>query len=393
MQLDKEVQFATREQELLLQAALLEGEDAISAWQQWKSIVDLEGHHDNGSYRLLPLLYKNLQRYGVEDPFMQRLKGVYRLEWSKNQRLFYEMNKVLQYLHDAGIQTMILKGVALIVLHYKNYAVRPMADIDILVPTSQALSTINLLNKAGWIQTTNLIDEHLCYRHSMQFKDQSGKELDLHWHLLYESCQEDSDTLFWDGAVPVRINDVSTYALNPTDTLFHVIIHGIRWNLEPPIRWIADAMSIINSTESEIDWPRLIIQAKKSRLVIPVKEALNYLREKFQAPIPNSIIDSMNQLPVSRTESLEYRIITRNPETISNTLLGTLIGDFPRYLVEYLRWTNGTGYLRKIIGFSQYLQYRMSAKSLHGLSFYLISRSIRITKKKLLSRLFTNNSK
>jgi hypothetical protein len=391
MQLDKKVLFATREQELLLEAALLDGEHAINAWQQWKSIVDLEGHHDSGTYSLFPLLYKNLQRYGIEDPFMERLKGIYRLEWYKNQRLIYNMSRVLQYLHDSGIQTMILKGAALIELYYKNYAVRPMAGIDILVPTSQALSTINLLNKAGWTQTTTLKDEHLYYRHSIQFKDQSGKELDLLWHLLSESCLEDSDTVFWDRAVPIRINEVSTYALDSTDTLFHVIIHGVRWNSEPPIRWIADAMCIINSTDSEIDWPRLIIQAKKSRLVIPVKEALNYLHEKFQAPIPNSILDSMNQLSVSRTESLEYRIITRNPETISNTLLGTLIGNFPIYLVEYLRLTNDSGFLRKIIGLPKYLQFRTNAKSLHVLCTFFISRSI-ITMKKLLSRLGTNIS-
>ncbi len=70
MQLDKKVLFATREQELLLEAALLDGEHAINAWQQWKSIVDLEDHHDGGTYCLFPLLYKNLQRYGIEDPFM-----------------------------------------------------------------------------------------------------------------------------------------------------------------------------------------------------------------------------------------------------------------------------------------------------------------------------------
>ncbi len=385
MQLDKEVQFATREQELLLQAALLEGEDAISAWQQWRNMVDLEGHPDNGSYRLLPLLYKNLQRYGVKDAFMERLKGIYRLEWYKNQRLFYDASKILQYLNDAGISTMILKGAALIVLHYKNYAVRPMADIDILVPTSQALSTINLLIKAGWGPTTKSIDDNLRYLHSMQFKDQSGKELDLHLHPFVEARGNDSDRDFWDKSISIKLADVSTLALNPTDTLFHVIIHGVKWNTEPPIRWIADAMSIINSTDSKIDWPRLIIQAKKNQVLLRVKEALNYLHDKFQAPIPNSIIDNMNQLPISRAESLEYRYIMNesNPDT--------LLGAFPQCLFEYLRWTNGTGLLKKIIEFPKYLQYRMNAKSLHGVFLYLISRGIRITMKKLSSRLCANN--
>ena len=109
MQLDKEVQFATREQELLLQAALLEGEDAISAWQQWRNMVDLEGHPDYWAYRLLPLLYKNLQRYGVKDPFMKRLKGIYRLAWYKNQRFFYDMSRVLKYLHEMDLLVIILE--------------------------------------------------------------------------------------------------------------------------------------------------------------------------------------------------------------------------------------------------------------------------------------------
>ncbi|MHC4268330.1 MAG: nucleotidyltransferase family protein [Planctomycetota bacterium] len=391
MHLDKKIPYTSKEKELLLQAALLDKEHSINAWQQWKKTVDLEGHHDNGSYSLFPLLYKNLQRYGVNDPFMKRLKGIFRLEWYKNQRLFYDMSKIIQYLNDTGIQVMTLNCLALITLYYKNFAVRPLADLGILVPTSQALLTIGTLKKAGWIQSTNLKDDFLCYQHSVQFKDQSGKELDLHWHLLFESCQEDSDRDFWDGAVPIRVNEVSTYALNPTDNLFYVVVQGVRLNTEPPIRWIADAMSIINSTDSEIDWPRLIKQAKKSRLIIPIKEALNYLHEKFQAPIPNSIVENMNQLSISCTESLEYRIMTRRSETSSNTLLNTLLGRFPLYLVEYLRLTNDTGFLRKIIGLPKYLQFRTNAKGLHVLCIFIISRSI-ITMKQLLSRLGTNIS-
>jgi len=393
MQLDKEVQFATREQELLLQAAILEGEDAISAWQQWKSIVDLEGHHDNGSYRLLPLLYKNLQRYGVEEPFMERLKGIYRLEWYKNQRLFYEMNKVLKYLHDAGIQTMILKGAALTVLIYKNYSVRPMADIDILVPISQISLTINLLKDAGWTPTTDSIDGNLRYQHSMQFRDQFGKELDLHWHPFFESCGNNSDRDFWERSVSIQLADVSTLALNPTDTLLHVVVHGAMWNPEPPIRWIADAMSLINSSDKEIEWTRFINQAEKHKVVLRVKEALHYLQDKFQACIPMSIMDKINQIPISFTERLEYRYPRETPDTISNTFVGKLLGGFPRYLVIYLRLTNSTGLLRKITGLPRYLQYRLHAKSLHALFFYLISRNIRITKNKLSSRLRANNSR
>ncbi len=369
--------FATREQELLLQAALLEGEDAISAWHQWKSIVGLDVHLDHGSYRLLPLLYKNLQRYIVEDPFVGRLKGIYRLEWSKNQRLLYEMNKVLKYLHDAGIQTMILKGAALTVLIYKNYSVRPMGDIDILVPTSQISLTINLLKDAGWIPITNFIDDDLRYLHAIAFKDQFGNELDLHWHHLIECHGNNYDWDFWERSVSIQLADVSTLALNPTDTLLHVIVHGVRWNPLPPIRWIADAMSLINSLDKKIEWTHFINQTKKYKVVLRVKEALHYLQDKFQAGIPMSIMDKINQIPISFTERLEYRYFNEAPHGTN-----TFYNKYAINLVIYLRLTINEGLLRKIIGLPLYLQYRSHKKSFRSPFIFFISEHIRIIKKK-----------
>jgi len=51
-------------EQLLLRAALLDGEEAITAWQAWITAVDLSNVNP-GSYRLLPLLYDNLNRLGV----------------------------------------------------------------------------------------------------------------------------------------------------------------------------------------------------------------------------------------------------------------------------------------------------------------------------------------
>ena len=96
---------------------------------------------NQGSFRLLPLLYINLQKQGVDDPVMGKLKGIYRQAWSKNQTLFHEMAGVIAHLQDAGIKTMLLKGASLSLLYYKNNGARPMADIDVLVPLKQDASS------------------------------------------------------------------------------------------------------------------------------------------------------------------------------------------------------------------------------------------------------------
>jgi len=63
------------------------------------------------------------------------------------------MSDVLVSFHRAGIQTILLKGAALILLHYKDPGLRPMVDFDILVPAGKAAAAIKVLTELGWTST------------------------------------------------------------------------------------------------------------------------------------------------------------------------------------------------------------------------------------------------
>jgi hypothetical protein len=379
--------FSTREQELLLRAALLAGPAALDAWEQWKANTDFGDYLDNGSFRLLPLLYKNLRRHGVTDPFMHKLKGIYRLAWYKNQTRFRDIEEVLRTFHEAGIQTMLLKGAALTLLHYKDNGVRPMVDVDILVSSAKARLDAELLTKSGWTPTTKPLEAHLRYRHSLLFTDKFRRDVDLHWHVLSECCQKDADKDFWKDAVSISIDNVPTYALNPTDTLLHVIIQGVKWNPEPSIRWIADAMTVLNSANSEIDWLRLINQAQKRRVGFPLKMGLKFLHDTFHLCIPRTIMNDVNNIPVSFLERIESRYHTSDREIRENALLG----GFPICLVEYLRKANGIGAFRAVVELPKYLQYRLQTKHIRGLVFSLMSKSLRGIRKVICQRWLNQN--
>ena len=81
---------------------------------------------------------------------MNKFKGIYQLTWYRNQMLFHNMAILLRRFHNAGIQTMIIKGAALTLLYYRDYGLRPMKDFDVLIHTKQATAAINLLKKLGW---------------------------------------------------------------------------------------------------------------------------------------------------------------------------------------------------------------------------------------------------
>ena len=96
--------WPSHEQDIMLRAAILNGELALAAFHEWLGLIDLDQDFDPATFRLLPLLYGNLRKLGVTHPIMGRLKGVYRLTWYKNHKLFDSMRPVLAALVHAGAE-------------------------------------------------------------------------------------------------------------------------------------------------------------------------------------------------------------------------------------------------------------------------------------------------
>ncbi len=361
--------WPTPRQKLLLRAALLRGGAAVQAWQEWKADARID-RLDLGSRRLLPLLYKNLQRHGVEEHLIDDLKRVYRTTWSNNRVLFRKMAALLRSFDSAGIQTLLLKGAPLVLMYYRDYGLRPMADFDVLVRTKDALAAFELLKRSGWIPaaTETLSERHISVKHGASFNNAAGQEFDLHWHLLPECCQPGADQDFWDDAVPIQIEQVPAYTLNPADHLLHVCAHGVKWNALPPLRWVADATAIVGG--SEINWRRLTAQAQKRRLIWPIKEGLSYLRETLDAPIPDSVLMELRRMPTSRMEDIEYRYRTGNHRE-------KLFGHLPALWINYLRAADDAGAKPRLTAFIKYLRIYWGADRPGQLVLRALAKSMR----------------
>ena len=290
----------------------------------WSSEADVE-LLDAGSVRLLPLLYRNLKRLGIEPDAMEKFKGTYRLTWYKNQMLLRSFSGLLKRFNDSGIRTLVLKGVPLILLYYKDLGLSPMQDMDLLVPTEQAMEAVGLLSRLGWRLKPDgplkeVSEELLSILHGEAFLDESVNQLDLHWHVLAECCYEGADDEWWEGSRTFEVQGVPTRALNPTDTLFQICVHGTFWSPVPPLRWVADAMLVIRESGEDLDWERLVAQAERRRLVEQLRNTLGYLRSLLDAPVPLSVIERLEAMPVSAVERWEYGV-RGQPPGLSGALL------------------------------------------------------------------------
>jgi hypothetical protein len=332
------------EHELLLKAALLTGTDAIEAWQTLRPRFDAD-RADRAAKRLLPLLGANLRRHGVDDPVLAASARVRQHAASRNRALFDAGRGLLQALAEAGIDTLVLKGGALATRLYGEAGLRPMSDLDVLVPTDRAEAAIDTPRRAGWSPSTMITPALIRTQHAVDLFAEGGSvKCDLHWHVYWECCQAHADDDLWAASVPFDFEGVPTRTLGPADQLLHVCVHGSRRARHPHLLWVADSLLLLR--EGGIDWPRFVGEAGRRRFALRAGTMLAYLREAFRAPVPDSVLGHLEALPVSRLERLEYWVLNR-PQG--------LLGELPTYWCNYRRLREGRPEPRPP-GFPVYLQ-------------------------------------
>lgn len=322
----------TDQQVLLLRAALLEREAAIEAWNQWKLAGGFVGI-DPGSMVLLPIVYRNLIDHGVSDPVLKRARLTYQITWLGNERLFHDTSALLESLLAEGIETMILKGAALALLYYQDLGLRSMGDVDILIRPHDVTNAIDTLIELGWKKMGHtphvLTETYLNTRRAINFSSDRIAKLDLHWHVMDETCRPNGDEPFWSGAIRTTVRGVETLAMNPTDQLLHVCAHETRWNPIPLPRWIVDVMTILRASDGHIEWNHFVSRTRRLGLIIPVREALKQLVDTVDAPIPSSVLNSLHRLPPSKEDERENRTRCLPP-----SLLRTLALEYRRMSVQ-----------------------------------------------------------
>lgn len=358
--------YPNQDQKLLLQAALWQGETAIDSWQKWRKSVDIDDV-DRESYRLLPLLYRNLSTHNVTDSYIGRLKGIYRRTWVENQVWFQQLGSILRSFQEAGIEIMLLKDAALNLYYYQDNGLRFINHLDFIIHPKDVLTAIKLLQNLGWITKGQIPNPTATFSHFIGLENKSKQYLSLRWHLFADGFDENAENEFWQGALPTQVSDFPVYVLCPTHQLFYTCGSEIFRNSVLPARQLADAAIAINSYPDRIDWNQLIKLAQNYRVVLPLKTTLIKLYEILNVPIPATILQELKNLPISHLEKQEYQIFTGEKITV--------LARFKMRYFQYLRTTNNSKF--NLFGFVSYLQYVWGLEKLWEVPMQATIRSIK----------------
>lgn len=304
----------------LLLAALAPTNDARSAWQ-----AAPRASADRG--RLLPLVSKNLAAV----PSLREsaaLDAAYRDCWLNTSAQLAALADAIRALHAAGLPCLVLKGAALSLLVYRDPGLRPMSDVDLLVPEASTEEAWRALVEAGWVARREPESWRAGRQHAATLGHPRGSVLDLHRHAIYRDHAPGIDAGFWRRAVPLRVGDQQAFALSPADLLLHVFVHGQRWTPRASAYWVADAILILRRCEA-LDWAALCEEAARRGRLPAVQQGMRTLERLLPGTIPATALPLLSR-PSRVADRLEFRYASREP----SGLLGSLPNEWFAYARE-----------------------------------------------------------
>ncbi|MGH9364190.1 MAG: nucleotidyltransferase family protein [Thermoanaerobaculia bacterium] len=273
-----------------MRAGLLPGARAERSWQRWRAATG--GAADTASRRLLPLAEWNLRRIAGRLPAPEE-PGFVETEWLLNEGRIEAAAAVLRELARRGLSPVVLKGLALSHLFYPHRALRPMADIDLLLSPEQFEQGRTALSELGWRAVGGDPASRLKHLHGLAYERAGAPELDLHAHALLECCSPDADRSFLARAVRFELSGVQARTLSPADHLLCLCVHGLRWSTAPAIHWAADAVMLLRCVGEELDWDVLVAEAFQRDLALPVARALRLIQEELEADVDEEALSRL----------------------------------------------------------------------------------------------------
>lgn len=294
--------------------------------EEWAALIEMATRHG-----VAPLLYQRLKAPTlagrIPDGALNRLRATYYHTAAANMRLYEQLGPLLRALGAAGIPVIVLKGAYLAANVYRNIALRPMGDIDLLVPAGMAREAWRVLKELGY---------RLIYPATETLIPSFGKDfvcqkpggfapVEVHWKikLAEETDDMDGDEL-WKNAQVTCIAEigVDTATLSVEDFLLHLCLHAsYQHEFDFGLRALCDIAVFIERFEGKIDWPALCARVSCHHWCRGVYLILYLASVRVGAGVPAEVLTALEPADLSAKvlEQAERRLFDAGAETVAMT--------------------------------------------------------------------------
>jgi hypothetical protein len=282
---------------------LLRAEDGMQADaigmppKAWDDILELALQHNVAS-----LLDRALQAGASPIPCPDHVRAqidqARRATALDNLRNYGQLRRVARALRAAGIPVMALKGMHLAELVYRDISLRPMRDLDLLVPRSQLEAAVAVLHGLDYGYAEELAGEAGAMRDIKCNIGFAHRDIDvwleLHWSLdeppaRYTAVLKE----VWRSAVPTRLGDTEALVMVPEFLLLHVCAHlACNHNFAFSLHALCDIAEILR-VHPALDWAVVVDHARRHCWHRGVAAALRLAHDQLAAAVPADVLAAL----------------------------------------------------------------------------------------------------
>ena len=223
-------------------------------------------------YRLGAQLLQNLNRLGLSLPQIpesasDRLVALTRSNVQRNLVRQLQLRDLVDACDEADIPFLIMKGLWLVELAYRDVSMRDSGDIDVLVGADDMPRFTRILSGLGYVLPAGIEDirEVAPSRHEFDVVHPNRRtSLDVHWAITSPHEGPVDEPSFWQRAEQYRLAGRDCLSLRVEDHLllicFHAAVHHRFLYVGP--RALFDVAQVIEKPPRPIDWNEFIDRAK-----------------------------------------------------------------------------------------------------------------------------------
>jgi hypothetical protein len=245
---------------------------------------------------------------------------------ASNLLLYGELTRILAALQpekalptaDSRRVAVVLKGADLAMTAYPSIALRPMCDLDLLLPRPRLDEAVRTLEHLGYqkIGPEIAAGHDLLTAHAVPMVGGPGRSVmvELHWRLVASEMDRRSPALdwFWTQTEPWCNGDRSSiesgndgdgkvalptffFHLTPTAHLLYLAAHLAlqHGTAQSRLLWFYDIDLLVTLYGDRIDWDELLHRARELRWNLTLLTALTTTGERFGTAYPRGFLEAI----------------------------------------------------------------------------------------------------
>jgi hypothetical protein len=285
-------------------------------------------------HRLAGMLYYHLRNpeysQRVPDQILDQLKGDYRRITAQFLYTRSELGAILMAFEAKTIPVIVLKGAGLVGSVYTEPGMRPMSDIDLLVPDHrvvEAQSTVQCLGYSAVEDASNREGHWSLHQHLPKLvRTENPIVVEVHRHIVrLDSPLAFDINEFWSRARETSSGGTSAYLLAPEDLLVHLCLNFFRdrrFQSARALCQLCDIAEVIQHYRT-IDWETLGKRSETYGVAGPLACSLHLARSLLDAPIPEETVRSLAPQIKERdlAEFARQRVVTAR-QWVASELVG-----------------------------------------------------------------------